>query len=619
MIRLREGSSWSLPLALACIVAALALSLEPLHPFLPAAPSLRAVLPWLNAALLALAALLMAVHLLASQWRLRRLFAALGRFASGETDVRLGWLGSELIVRLGMQFDYMVARMEHERSYLAEGEERLNFALRGSSAGIWDWRMDRSWTYYSPRWKTLLGFLENEPIPATEEWLKRVHVDDLAAVMERFNAHLRGESDFFESEHRVRRKDGSYLWVLERALALRNGEGAPYRVVGALIDITRRRQAEASLRRSEREYRTVLEMSPNGLAFADGEGQVTYLNPAFVSITGIPAEAAQRRPLGELEQKLGALCAKDAPYRPLADADGRLADREDRLHLAQPVPRIIERIARSLLDETGGSQGSILFLRDITREAEIERMKSEFLSTAAHELRTPLASIFGFAELLLKQEFDANTRRELLEIIHRQAGVLADLINELLDLARIEARGKASLDVRRQPLLPLIHAALEAQYFPPQTHALETDLPTVLLQVEVDAGKFHQALLNVLGNAVKYSPEGGVIRVSSRVSHRAQGDAIGICVRDPGCGMSPEQQTRAFERFWRADNSGSIPGTGLGLSLVQEIMTLFGGEATIESAPGEGTEVALWLPLAAGERAGEDAGENTEEDAGEDA
>lgn len=677
----------------------------------------RETLAHLAGGALAGAAIMAALMYFAVNRRLQRIYKALGNFGYGNVDVRLGWRGNDAISRLATQFDFMVARMAEERIHLTEGEERLNFALHGSSAGIWDWRIDRSQTYYSPRWKSLLGFSPTEHFPHAEEWLKRVHPEDLPHVMSLLNAHLRGETESFESEHRLRCNDDRYIWVLERGLAIRGADGHAYRMVGALTDISRRKEVEFALQISEEEYRsvvqgvtqiifradsagclsflnpawqeltgfpvetsmgrrltdfvhpadragvalwfdaemaetgarefrlltqqgdvrwfrlhartlgtragacgiagvltdideqrrtqdalaksnaernTILNMSPNGFVFADRAGRVTYVNPAFLAMTGFAHGEVEGQMLETVEDRIRGLCDPDKLMAPAASPTD---ERADRLYLIEPMPRVLDRLVRNNRDEHGDVQGSIMFCRDVSQEIEADRLKTEFLSTAAHELRTPMASIFGFAELLLVRDFDTATRHEVYQIIHRQTRNLINLVNELLDLARIEAKGAKVFKFREQELSPIVRDAVASQFLPGDNYRLEADLPAALAQVNVDAEKFHQALVNVLGNAVKYSPHGGVIRVSAARRQAGNATLIGISVRDQGIGMSAEQLARVFDRFYRADTSGVIPGTGLGMCLVKEIMDISGGEITIDSVVDRGTEVTLWLPV----------------------
>jgi signal transduction histidine kinase len=263
------------------------------------------------------------------------------------------------------------------------------------------------------------------------------------------------------------------------------------------------------------------------------------------------------------------------------------------LRLAVPRPTVVDLRARR------GDDGSlILYLRDQTAESEVDRMKSEFLSAAAHELRTPMVSIFGFTELLLNRPVGDDRRRDVLQTIHRQAKLLIGIVNELLDLARIEARQGKDLHREPQRLGDLVARAVDGvaggdargRFVADMTHA-----DTTLL---VDPAKTEQALVNVLSNAVKYAPDGGPIRLSTRIGRVQHAPAVGVSVQDRGIGMSPEQLGRVFERFYRADPSGNIPGTGLGMSLVKEIVELQGGRVQVDSELGCGTTVTLWLPLA---------------------
>lgn len=645
---------------------------------------------------------------------------AITRFADGDGSARTSLTGHGAIARLGRLFDRMATRIGQERSNLAESEERLKFALHGSNAGIWDWLIDSGHTYYSPRWKNLLGFEEHELLAHSEEWLKRVHPEDLPQVMALLHAHMTGATAYFESEHRLRRKDGDYIWVLERGVALRDEDGKPYRMVGALTDISARKKIESALQRSEEAYRsvvnavtqvifrsdatgkltflnpawadltglpvdaslsraltefvdaedrerahriiaaanrgdnetvtcalrlitrgggarwfslharslqhdhespgiaglltdidalkkaqdaltqsnkernTILDLSPDGYVFIDRDRQVVYVNPAFLSMTGIADNQIVGKGLHELEALIQSLYD---PAKPPPEFTAATDDAEYLLHLNNPAKSILKWLIRHIRDQQGKLQAGVIFFRDVTAQVEIDRMKTEFLSTAAHELRTPMASIYGFAELLLARDFDAATQRDLLQRIHRQTKNLTNLVNELLDLARIEARGSKSFKFKEQELAAVVLNTLATFFVPHETHSLEVDLPGKLAMVNIDADKFHQALTNVLGNALKYSPDGGTILVRSTERHEAGCKQIGITIADQGIGMTPDQMTHMCDRFYRADTSGAIPGTGLGMCLVKEIMGHFAGQVTVSSEIGQGTEVTLWLPV----------------------
>ena len=297
----------------------------------------------------------------------------------------------------------------------------------------------------------------------------------------------------------------------------------------------------------------------------------------------------------DFDNKLQALCDPAHSYIPAGSMQDNTSDI---LHLIRPRPAILKRSVRDIHGETGGFLGRVLYFLDITHETEVDRMKTEFLSTAAHELRTPMSSIHGFSELLLNRHYDETTRRDLLETIYRQSSNLVHLVNELLDLARIEARAGKDFHIQVQDLLPILDSTVRQFIAPSDPRKITLRLASALPPVAVDADKLSQMLLNVISNAYKYSPDGGAIELATLTRTKSGNTEVGISVRDHGIGMTPEQVARVFDRFYRADTSGAIPGTGLGMSLVKEIIDIHQGCVEIDSVLGQGTEVVLWLPAA---------------------
>lgn len=206
-----------------------------------------------------------------------------------------------------------------------------------------------------------------------------------------------------------------------------------------------------------------------------------------------------------------------------------------------------------------------------------------------------MVSVHGFTELLLKRKFSDERRQDIYETIHRQSQLLVGMVTELLDLARIEARAGKDLHIRPMGLRSIIERAVNSFLFPGDNRRVEVQFDDGLPQVFADEDHLVRALTNILSNAYKYSPKGGVIRLDVVERGLDMGPQIGIRVSDQGIGMTPEQLARVCERFYRADPSGNIPGTGLGMSLVKEIMCLLGGEVELRSELNKGTEVTLWL------------------------
>jgi PAS domain S-box-containing protein len=401
------------------------------------------------------------------------------------------------------------------------------------------------------------------------------------------------------------RRDGTLFWNELTISPVRGSNDRVTHYVGVASDITDRMAAEQVLHLRTERLNAVFDLSPDGFVVLDKRGEVSIVNPAFERMTGLYAADLVGLTREGLESRLMALCSAavevadtdtDAPEAEPGEADGTMAlSRKELLHLHSPCVRTLVRRIR----HGGHDDETVMYFRDITQELEVDRMKSEFLSMAAHELRTPMASIYGFTELLLKRKFDDERRTDMLGTIHKQAHILINLINELLDLARIEARRGKDFKREGQPLQPLVESTVEGLLVHNDSRKVALSLPVEPIWVDVDQEKLSQAITNVLSNAYKYSPKGGSIELDVVSRSKEERIECGVRVRDQGLGMSPEHLARLFERFFRADTSGNIPGTGLGMTIVKEIVELHGGEVSVESELGHGTTVILWLPVAA--------------------
>ncbi|MBW2633619.1 MAG: PAS domain S-box protein, partial [Deltaproteobacteria bacterium] len=287
-------------------------------------------------------------------------------------------------------------------------------------------------------------------------------------------------------------------------------------------------------------------------------------------------------------------------------------------------PKIMQARTSVIYDKESSETGIVTILHDVTHEREVDRMKTEFISrmktefisTAAHELRTPLTSIQGFSEILLmREDLKPEERKKFLTHINKQAVGLAAIINDLLDISRIEsgrgfALNKAPCNVG--DAIRQIIPYFEEQY---KKHKFEVSLPQEPVQLLVDKDKMGQVLKNLLSNAAKYSPDGGTIcltanlvsdygmrNAESKSEIRDPRSEIGcsaleIGVADQGMGMTPEQVAKVFDKFYRVDASNTaIEGTGLGMTIVKQIVEAHGGEVWVESELGKGTTVRFTIP-----------------------
>ena len=431
-----------------------------------------------------------------------------------------------------------------------------------------------------------------EAIGNVDEWVRK-----------RVEKHRNASGEMIEQ----RLGDGRWLMIVE----YRTPSGY---IVGNRIDITQLKKTEEALREREIHVRehaeqlnAIFELSPDGFVSFDTSRCVKYASPAFLHLTGLLESDIAGLDEGEFSARLARECLPSARFKgvsPLRAAQraaagdqsaGQVDRRRQMIELAGAGKRVLEvglRLSRA------DTVSQILYLRDVTHETEVDRMKSEFLSTAAHELRTPMASIYGFTELLIAQEFDDADRREFLNTIFRQSELMVSIINELLDLARIESRRGKDFTIARIDVRELLREVVTGFKPPNNRPSPQHPAGDAPVWVRADSGKLTQALSNVLSNAYKYSPDGGAIdiAVTEALGEHETQPRIGVRITDHGIGMTPEQLARVCERFYRADTSGSIPGTGLGMSIVKEIVELHGGEVSIESAFSKGTTVTVWLP-----------------------
>ena len=366
---------------------------------------------------------------------------------------------------------------------------------------------------------------------------------------------------------------------------------------------------EAQLSMQNDQLGAIFRLSQDGLVTFDRGLQVRFVNQAFLALTGLSEAEVSGLSFDALSERLQSRCAPDKAFAGLSAifGEGPGDDLGDRPAEAEALtPAITLELAgdrRRVLSLSGqssaqGGVSRVLYVCDVTRQHLLDEMKSEFLSMAAHELRTPMVSIFGFTELMLHRPMNEAQRQDLLGRIHRQSQSMIGILNELLDLARIEARKGQDLHIEELDLVEQVRPVLQDHRPPPGREPPVFAAPPGPMPVRVDPQKLKQAVLNVLSNAYKYSPAGGEVRVSllhADEAARAEGpQRFGVCIEDQGIGMAPDELARLGERFFRADKSGNIPGTGLGLSIVKELLDLMGGRMQVRSEPGRGTAVTLW-------------------------
>jgi len=244
-----------------------------------------------------------------------------------------------------------------------------------------------------------------------------------------------------------------------------------------------------------------------------------------------------------------------------------------------------------------------LIVRDVSLRKEEERRawstdarRRKYFVTATHELRTPMASVLGFSELLLKRHFEPAEGRQLIAVVHSQAARLVNLINEMLDLARIESGGQEGLDMRVLNASTILEVTLSGLTGLGADHRVRSLSGENLLLLKADASKLQQALTNIISNALKYSDSSSEIVIELFETSLDGKAAIGFRVTDQGIGMTLEEQMQIYKPFFRAHGASDATGTGLGMTIFKEIIDLHGGSVEIKSIVGSGTTVTFVLP-----------------------
>ena len=378
-----------------------------------------------------------------------------------------------------------------------------------------------------------------------------------------------------------------------RPLAVQRRGDALDDLAGALNETAARLDATIrSLTNERNRSAAILRSMAEGVAVISVDERVLFSNQAFSQILGLDAPNCEGRRLLEVTRQSDLLLVIKQ-----ALAAGESARGEAVVGTVRPRSFLVTA-APVLGPRAGEVTGAVLVLHDISELRRLERVRRDFMANVSHEFKTPLTAIQGFAETLLAGALDDRQNRvRFLEIIRDHARRLAQLTDDLLKLAQIEA-GRMELDFQPISVAELVSSCVETARIKGQQkqHTFELECPPGLPPARGDATRLREVLQNLLDNAVQYTPEGGRITVRARVAE----SAIEITVSDTGIGIPQADQERIFERFYRVDaaRSREVGGTGLGLSIAKHIVEAHGGRIRVESIVGAGSHFHFTVPLA---------------------
>lgn len=599
-----------------------------------------------------------------------------------------------------------ITRQKQTEAALRASEERFALAVEGGNDGIWDWEIQTGKTYISSRWKTMLGYFDDELPNRIESFRKVLHPEDSERVFSILERYLRREIPGYEVEFRALTKDGNIRWILSRGIAQWDGRNQPYRMVGYNTDITERKQVEQALQESAKreksivrvmqkmretlELETIFSATTEELRQAlccsrvlvyrfqpDWSGEViaesvtsgwtklipitedrSYLKQITVNQPNCTVKLLES---GDaliedtyLKENQGGLFYSQGKsyYRSVRDIYAAgfdecylnfLEQLQARSYVIAPIfcgthlwgllcayqngtPREWTKAEIKIVTQIGSQLGvavqqAELFAKTQQQAKELReakeaadaanRAKSEFLASMSHELRTPLNAILGFAQLMNHDSSINAEHRQNLEIITRAGEHLLNLINDILEMSKIEA-GRVTLTENDFDLFGLLENLEKMFGLKAQSKKLRLKFErddTLPRWVRGDEKKLRQVLINLIGNAIKFTQAGCVtlrvfgvkdvkIRPTEKNPTNNKRFLIGFEVSDTGPGIAEHELDRLFKAFSQTETGlKSSEGTGLGLSISQQFVQLMGGEISVQSQLNAGSTFSFEIPL----------------------
>jgi two-component system, OmpR family, sensor histidine kinase VicK len=439
-------------------------------------------------------------------------------------------------------------------------------------------------SFYGIRPQELVGKTEIEINPNKEEAYKFIIEDK--EIIDRNDTKI-------IPEEMVTDLKGNIIWLKTVKVPIISEKAKTSQVLVVSTDITNYKKVEKELKKERDRAQKYLDVAETIMVVINENEQVIHINKKACEILECnESEVIGRNWFNNFIPKDIQEEVRNGFYEFMSGEIDILEFAEYRILTKSGTEKVIEWHNGHLKDEDNKIVGTVISGQDITQRKEVDRMKSDLINTVSHEIRTPLASILGFVELLLKRELDQEKTRKYLQVMHKEARRLTDLINDFLDIQRMET-GKQIFEKERFKIDNLINEVVEI-YSMDKADSFKIEVHGDNLSVYGDYNRIKQLVSNLISNAKKYSTDKEEINIEIIEKEKE----LEIAVEDKGLGIPKESIPKLFSKFYRVDNSDhrKIGGTGLGLAICKEIVEAHGGKIWIKSRLGIGTKVYFTIP-----------------------
>jgi two-component system, sensor histidine kinase and response regulator len=501
-----------------------------------------------------------------------------------------------------------MTRFYQQEEALRTSQERFALAVRGSNDGIWDWNVLTGEVFYSDRFKELIGYEDQQFPNIFASFESHLHPEDHPKIMTALHEHLQGRTPY-DVEYRLRTRGGEWRWFRARGQVIWDASGRATRMAGSITDVT-------DQKRLQQRFELAVQASPVALLMMDASGRIVLANRAAAMLFDYPQDALIGQPIetlvpDEFRERHVALRESffSAPNARMMGANRRLlAPRRDGSQFAVEVGLSPVETDEGLFVLCGVSDiteriRAIAAIEEARQAAEsANRSKSDFLANMSYEIRTPLNAIIGMTELVLQSELKPSQQEYLTTVLESGESLLS-IINEILDFARIEA-GKIDLVEAPFDVREIFGDILKSLAFRAHCKGIELacriadDVPEFL---QGDPVRLRQILVNLVGNAIKFTEEGEIlVHVDGQSSCDAE-IVLHVAVSDTGIGIPAEKLASIFEAFEQADTSMTrhFGGTGLGLAIACTLVEIMRGRIWVESTLGHGSTFHFTVTLQA--------------------